>query len=71
MSMTGNGMANAVVASLESSFPGMTDAEKAQLVQSMEAFCSAIVSYIQSNATVNPGSMSAFGYPVVGSGTVS
>ncbi len=52
MSMTGAGLTSAVVAALEAANPTMTAAQKSQLQASMSPICTAIVTYIQSNATV-------------------
>lgn len=75
-------MGDAVATAIEGIDGSFTDAQKAQLKVAWEAICSAIVTYIQGQAVVNPGSLAinpaliiappgVSGGPCSGSGSVS
>lgn len=65
--MNGNDMGDAVVAAIAAVNP---NADETFLKTYWEPICTAIVTYIQANATVLPGTMEAGGNPVTGVGTV-
>lgn len=55
--MNGNTLGNAVITALQGVNPDITPALAATMLPYWEAIATAIVSHIQSNAVVNPGTL--------------
>lgn len=55
--MNGSTMGAEVASAIETLSPGMTDPQRAQLLNAWMLICNAIVRHIQTNAIVNPDTM--------------